>query len=216
MTGFHSPSCMILLHSAWENKDLEYIVPQGFCRPSVTADSMEIIHFIKKSHCTQHTMHSILLLGSKLKVSLSQEMNLFLTPKYLQMNPLLSFSIHHFFGKNERERERKGKGWGAGKTHSIFFLFYPKPPGLGRHYFDKIYSQVSPIANITNSLFYSKCFSLHRDSGQMPTRPSRMHACRQQISSKPWAHLKRLPVLNPRFCRWLGTGTLYTKIIIDL
>lgn len=125
MTGFHRPSCMILLHSAWENKDLEYIVPQGFCRPSVTADSMEIIHFIKKSHCTQHTMHSILLLGSKLKVSLSQEMNLFLTPKYLQMNPLLSVSIHHFLERmKEKEREREK---GGGQERHILFFFYFTP-----------------------------------------------------------------------------------------
>lgn len=121
MTGFHSPSCMILLQSAWENKDLEYIVPQGFCRPSVTADSMESIHFIKKSHCTQHTMHSILLLGSKLKVSFPRNES-FSNPKIPsnESTPLLFHSS--FFGKNERERERKGKGWGAGKTHSIFFF----------------------------------------------------------------------------------------------
>lgn len=41
--------------SAWENKDLGYTVPWGSCRPSVIADSMGIHHFIKKSHCTQHT-----------------------------------------------------------------------------------------------------------------------------------------------------------------
>ena len=39
MTGLPSSSWVLLLQSAWENKDPEYMVPRGSYRPSAPADS---------------------------------------------------------------------------------------------------------------------------------------------------------------------------------
>ena len=76
----------------------------------MTADSKGIIHFIKKSHCPQHTMNSILLPGHRLKVSLSPQINLS-NPQMPSNSLFLTFSIHFLHErKEERRKEERERG----------------------------------------------------------------------------------------------------------
>lgn len=136
----------------------------------MTADSKGIIHFIKKSHCPQHTMNFCLDIGLR---CLFLPKLIFLTLKCLQI--VYSSPFPFIFCMRERKKEERKKGREGRKASkqlrkererekekeggkdareedrkkTLFLKFYPKPPDVCFHDSNKLYSQVLSIANTT-------------------------------------------------------------------